>query len=119
VKYQSATHCVHAVLEAYTLQLDYLLFQLEELGDDIDEFWVATQQEIGRKRNTLFVLQIIVNTVTMAFSFVAMVGAIFGTPAQCCAGNCVLSIRSTEMFPLAEIFRGQRAAAAIRREIAG
>jgi hypothetical protein len=78
--YESTTDGAHAVLEAYALQLDYFLSQLDNLGDDIDEFWVATQQEIGRKRNTLFVLQIIVNSVTMAFSFVAMVGAIFGMP---------------------------------------
>lgn len=68
-----------AVLEAYTLQLDYYLAQLDDLSADIEEFWVDTQQELGRKRNSLFALQILVNTVTMGFSFVSMVGAIFGT----------------------------------------
>lgn len=71
---------VHAVLEAYTLQLDYYLSQLSDLSADIEEFWMDTQQDLGKKRNALFALQILVNTVTMGFSFVAMVGAIFGAP---------------------------------------
>jgi hypothetical protein len=52
--------------------------QLESLSADIDEFWVDTQQDLGRKRNTLFALQILVNTATASFAFVSMVGAIFG-----------------------------------------
>ena len=67
-----------AVLEAYTLQLDYYLSQLSDLSADIEEFWMTTQQDLGKKRNSLFAFQILVNTVTMGFSFVAMVAGIFG-----------------------------------------
>jgi Mg2+ and Co2+ transporter CorA len=37
-----------------------------------------TQEELDRKRNALFALQLLVTLVTMAFSFVSMVGGIFG-----------------------------------------
>lgn len=72
---------MHAVLEVYTLQLDYYLRQLNDLSADIDEFWVLTEQDLGRKRTALFALGTFVNTLTMGFSFVAMVGSIFGVHA--------------------------------------
>lgn len=82
-----------AVLEAYTLQLDYYLSQLSDLSADIEEFWMDTQQDLGKKRNSLFAFQILVNTVTMGFSFVAMVAGIFGVAcllhfATVCAYRC-------------------------------
>ena len=37
-----------------------------------------TQVELDRKRNALFGLQLLITIVTMGFSFVSMVGGIFG-----------------------------------------
>jgi hypothetical protein len=37
-----------------------------------------TQVELDKKRNALFALQLLITTVTMGFSFVAMVAGIFG-----------------------------------------
>lgn len=37
-----------------------------------------TQEELDRKRNALFALQLLITIVTMAFSFVSMVAGIFG-----------------------------------------
>ena len=37
-----------------------------------------TQEELDRKRNALFALQLLITIVTMAFSFVSMVAGLFG-----------------------------------------
>jgi Mg2+ and Co2+ transporter CorA len=37
-----------------------------------------TLEELNRKRNSLFALQLLITIITMAFSFVAMVSGIFG-----------------------------------------
>lgn len=37
-----------------------------------------TQEDLDRKRNALFALQLIITIVTMAFAFVSMIGGIFG-----------------------------------------
>lgn len=129
------------MLEAYTLQADYLLAQLSDLNEDLDDFqarprppcppsvpcqgacslcahvcrcallsalhvacasalpsllcallaalrqqgpdWIRcvqedTLEELDRKRNQLFALQLLITIVTMGFSFVSMVSGVFG-----------------------------------------
>lgn len=69
---------VEAMLEAYSLQADFLIVQLNDLSGFIDDFQAHIQVDLDRKRNALFALQLVATIVTMCVSFVAMIAGLFG-----------------------------------------
>jgi Mg2+ and Co2+ transporter CorA len=69
---------VEALLEAYSLQADFFLVQLENLSSLVDQFQADANYELDRRRNQLFAIQLIITIVTMAFSAVSCISGIFG-----------------------------------------
>lgn len=69
---------VEALLEAYSLQADFFLVQLDNLSGLVDQFQADANYELDRRRNQLFAIQLMITIITMGFSFVSMISGIFG-----------------------------------------
>lgn len=61
---------VEALLEAYSLQADFFLVQLDNLSTLVDQFQADATYELDQRRNQLFAIQLLITIFTMAFSFV-------------------------------------------------
>ncbi|GAB4824059.1 hypothetical protein N2152v2_011105 [Parachlorella kessleri] len=66
------------LLEAYFMQVDYLLRRLMLLKERTDDTEDLVNIEMDHRRNELVALDLLITCVTMAFTFIAMVAGILG-----------------------------------------
>ncbi|KAL3135886.1 hypothetical protein ABBQ32_007442 [Trebouxia sp. C0010 RCD-2024] len=66
------------LLEAYFMQVDFLLSRLKVLYERIDDTEDLINIELDHRRNELVALDLVITAVSTMFAFVAMIGGIFG-----------------------------------------
>lgn len=60
------------------MQIEYLWGKLLELKERIDDTEDLVELDLDHRRNELHAIEVLITSITMAFSFIAMVSAIFG-----------------------------------------
>eukprot|EP00891_Asterochloris_glomerata_P007768 jgi/Astpho2/7768/Aster-06062 len=66
------------LLEAYFMQIDFLLSRLKVLDERIDDSESTIEIELDHRRNELVALDLVVTAVAGSFAFISMIGGVYG-----------------------------------------